>query len=161
MEPMEPLLIDLRDMDKAEVLAALYNASRPLGMGFVQYDPAPMTREEAAGYLAWCTSFDYLKGRVMKIDLSKDALNPRLYDRDNGEGAAWRAITALRVTGKTNDKQSEDIHKRGVLASADEAKEFLATESTLEKNVFTLGGRNVAETVAPAVERAVEQAKKK
>ena len=31
-------VIDLIGLDKAAVLAALYNASRPLGMGFVQYD---------------------------------------------------------------------------------------------------------------------------
>lgn len=36
--------------------------------------------------------FDYLQGRVMKVDLAGDELDPRLYDRDNGEGAARRAI---------------------------------------------------------------------
>ena len=59
--------IDLTGLDKAEVLAALYNASRPLGMGFIHYDPAPMGKEEAAEYLEGGTYFDYLKGRVMKI----------------------------------------------------------------------------------------------
>ena len=36
--------------------------------------------------------FDYLYGRVMKVDLSKDTFDPFLYDRDNGQGAAERAI---------------------------------------------------------------------
>ncbi|GAG30986.1 unnamed protein product, partial [marine sediment metagenome] len=38
------------------------------------------------------TYFDYLKGRVMKINLSSDELRTALYDRDNGEGAAAQAL---------------------------------------------------------------------
>jgi hypothetical protein len=34
--------IDLKGLNKAAVLAALYNASKPQGMGFLQYDPTPM-----------------------------------------------------------------------------------------------------------------------
>jgi hypothetical protein len=86
-------MIDLKGRDKAEVLAKLYNASRPLGMGFFHYDPAPMRTEEARALLeSGQTYFDYLKGRVMKVDLGRDQLDPRLYDRDNGQGAAERAI---------------------------------------------------------------------
>ena len=53
-----------------------------------------MTEAEAQELLdSGQTYFDYLKGRVMKIDLSGDSeLDPRLYDRDNGAGAAERAI---------------------------------------------------------------------
>lgn len=40
--------------------------------------------------------FDYLKGRVMKVNLSGDTLNEWGYDRDNGTGAAERAIASLR-----------------------------------------------------------------
>ena len=80
--------IDISRKDKAQVLAALYNASRPIGLGFLQYDPTPMTVEEARELLKQTTYFDYLKGRVMKVDLSGDELETRLYDRDNGDGAA-------------------------------------------------------------------------
>lgn len=38
------------------------------------------------------TYFDYLKGRVMKVDLCGNEFDPWLYDRDNGRGAAARAI---------------------------------------------------------------------
>ena len=86
-------MIDLKGKDKAEVLAKLYNASKPLGMGFFHYDPKPMTVEEAQALLdSGETYLDYLKGRVMKISLADDELDPRLYDRDNGEGAAARAL---------------------------------------------------------------------
>ena len=105
--------IDLRGLDKAAVLAALYNASKPQGLGFLHYDPALMTVEEAQSILDekqarlkeinsmggnWDEIyFDYLKGRVMKIDLLGDDLRFQLYDRDNGEGAAQRAINGIRA----------------------------------------------------------------
>lgn len=84
--------IDIKSVSKAKVLAALYNASRPQGMGFMHFKPEPMTEAEAADLLTHGSYFDYLKGRVMKVDLSGDTLETRLYDRDNGEGAAERAI---------------------------------------------------------------------
>lgn len=85
--------IDITGMDKAEVLAKLYNAARAQGMGLLHYDPQPMTADEAQKILdAGHKYFDYLKGRVMKVRLGGDTLDPRLYDRDNGKGAAARAL---------------------------------------------------------------------
>jgi hypothetical protein len=81
---------------KAKVLAVLYNNSQPLGMGMLHFTPEDMTEEQAQSLLDdGQTYFDYLKGRVMKVDLSKDDFTPRLYDRDNGEGAASRAIDKI------------------------------------------------------------------
>ena len=85
-------MIDLTGMDKAEVLAKLYNASKPQGLGIFHYDPKSMTTEEARTLLEHNMYFDYLKGRVMKIDLRGNTLNESLYDRDNGDGAAVRAL---------------------------------------------------------------------
>jgi hypothetical protein len=83
-------------LNKAEVLAKLYNASKPLEMGFLQFTPGDMSVELAQSLLDnGQTYFDYLQGRVMKIDLQYDHLDPRLYDRDNGEGAAKRALGLL------------------------------------------------------------------
>lgn len=50
--------IAIKGLDKAAVLAALYNASRPQGMGFLQYDPKPMTAEIAREHLSRSTDFD-------------------------------------------------------------------------------------------------------
>ena len=88
-------MIDISKLNKAQVLSALYNASHPQGMGFIHFDPVPMSEFEATRLLEKQTYFDYIKGRVMKIDLSKNELDPRLYDRDNGEGAALSAISGL------------------------------------------------------------------
>ena len=52
--------IDISNKDKAEVLAALYNSSQPVGMGMAQYDPTPMTKEVAEKILEKENNFIYL-----------------------------------------------------------------------------------------------------
>jgi hypothetical protein len=91
------MIIDISKASKAKVLAALYNASRPKGLGWFSFTPDMMTEETAQKLLDDDDNptkyFDYLKGRVMKIGLSHPTfLNARLYDRDNGYGAALAAL---------------------------------------------------------------------
>lgn len=103
---MNRTTLDISKLDKAEALVALYNNSRQQGMGFMHAQGQnEMTPEQAAEKLelSKCrypdgrTSiyFDYLHGRVMKVELGGDTLDVRLYDRDNGEGAAARALAPL------------------------------------------------------------------
>lgn len=105
--------IDIKGLDKAEVLAALYNASKQQGMGFFHSrGGSDMTVEEAQkeielgddhqrkypeiiGKPDSSMYFDYLHGRVMKVAIGKDELDPYGYDRDNGPGAALRALAPL------------------------------------------------------------------
>lgn len=90
-------MIDISRKSDAAILAALYNASRPLGIGFLNPNCSQsMTEAEAQKILdRGQRYFDYLNGRVMKIDLGREVLDPYLYDRDNGKGAAERIISAL------------------------------------------------------------------
>lgn len=88
--------IDISKLDKAEVLAALYNHSQPLGLGRLHFTPEDMSVEEARELLKSYTYFDYLKGRVMKTNLEGDVFDPWLYDRDNGVDAAKKAIEGLK-----------------------------------------------------------------
>jgi len=84
-------------MTPAERLARLYNHARPQGLGFLRYKPGNMTIEEAQAILDETpgeTYVDYLRGRVMKIDVAKEPLDTWLYNRDNGHGAAERALAA-------------------------------------------------------------------
>ena len=56
-----------------------------------------MTVEEAQKIIdkaSGDTYFDYLNGRVMKIDVASEPLDTRLYNRDNGFGAAEAALAA-------------------------------------------------------------------
>ena len=85
---------DITVDNRAAVLATLYNASKPQGMGFIHYTPEDMTIAEAEQLLGKHDYFDYLQGRVMKVDLAEGDFDPRLYDRDNGEGAAQKALRA-------------------------------------------------------------------
>jgi hypothetical protein len=50
--------------------------------------------------------FDYLHGRVMKVDLSGDTLRTALYNRDIGHGAAERIVAALRASKAVADEVS-------------------------------------------------------
>jgi hypothetical protein len=89
--------ISLEGLNKPEVFAALYNNAKTQGMGIFKYIPEEMTPEEAKDNFGECSeSYDYVNGRVMKVDLSGDSLDPRLYDRDNGNGAASQIICELR-----------------------------------------------------------------
>lgn len=87
--------IDISGLDKAAVLKALYDAARPQGLGLLHYKAEQMTLEEARELLAGGHRFDYVHGRVLKVSLDGDALFAGLYDRDNGHGAAERALASL------------------------------------------------------------------
>lgn len=88
----------IEGLNKAEVLAALYNNAKVQGMGFLQADNKQMTTEEAKTILDESDDkyFDYLKVRVMKIRIAGDEIDTRLYNRDNGDGAAERVIGKLQ-----------------------------------------------------------------
>lgn len=87
--------MNIKGIDKAKILCILYNNSKPLGLGFMHYEPIDMKYEEAKKLLKTQKYFDYLKGRVMKINLDTDDLNTWLYNRDNGEGKAEKLIKTI------------------------------------------------------------------
>jgi hypothetical protein len=115
-------VVDITGLDQVEVFRRLYNSARPLGSGFLHYVPRDMTPEEAVGQFT--LDSDYVNGRVMKVrmhsregqrnafvrfgwDEEKIAKNlphehvtyyfdPRLYNRDNGMGAAENIIANMR-----------------------------------------------------------------
>lgn len=108
--------VDISGLEKAGVLAALYNATHAQGMGWLHFTPEDMTKEQAQAILderheqqadmaakfpgsvnTHSLFFDYLHGRVMKVDLMGDTFSPFLYDRDNYEGAAAEVIAKLRA----------------------------------------------------------------
>ncbi len=87
--------IDISHKDKAQVLTALYNHARPRGWGILEFDPMPMEVSHARLLLEKQDHFEYVYGRVLKVDLSGDCVNPYLYDKANGEGSAQRAIDTV------------------------------------------------------------------
>ncbi len=111
-------MVNIQGLNKADVLAALYNHTRPGGMGLLQAANGPnvMDRAYAEHLLANGQAatgdypagfsrdayFDYVHGRCLKIDLSSDKeFSPRGFDRDNGgEGTAQKIVDRLRETGE-------------------------------------------------------------
>lgn len=109
--------IDISKADKAAVLAALFNASSPRGMGMFQAGAGPkvMTVEDARKAMEsgddlrefragnkikgfpGISRFDYLYGRPLKIDLSGDVLDARLYNRDNPDALDVLVAAGLPV----------------------------------------------------------------
>lgn len=153
--------VSLVGLDKASVLAALYNASKPQGMGFLHYTPEPMTREEAVALLEETEYFDYLKGRVMKVDLDGDELDTWGYDRDNGEGAAEHAIAALGSTGETNPESIQRTHENGTRESAMDTTCVLRQESRFENETgiptLHLGLSDMADELRPRLKKVIEK----
>lgn len=106
-------MINIEGLDKADVLAVLYNTSRPVGMGFIQagaFGPLEMTHEQAQKELdargitrnhQFPLDFDYLHGRPLKTDLTSDIEFDEQYfdDNNSGHGTATEAIAHLRATG--------------------------------------------------------------
>lgn len=90
--------VNIAGLNKAALLAEFYNSAQPMGLGFLHYDPKPMTVEDAQsaiddqGY-----RFDYYKGRCLKINLEGDEMRTALYDRDYGDGAAENCIDRVRA----------------------------------------------------------------
>lgn len=90
-------MISIKGMNKAEVLKALYDHSHVQGLGFLSAVPdGTVTVEYCEELLKRTEFFDYLHGRVLKVWLKGDEFDERLYDRDNGEGAAQRAVDSVR-----------------------------------------------------------------
>jgi hypothetical protein len=156
--------INIKDLNRADVLAALYNASKPQGMGFMHYDPTPMRREEAEALLKQGKRFDYLKGRVMKVELSGNEFDPWGYDRDNGPGSAKAALNSLRGLKDTNTPQIQKMHKESTFESAIEANKGLTTPSTIKDEdgvaVLTLGLGEFANVLGPKIDQAIKRNKK-
>jgi len=153
--------ISLKGLDKAKVLAALYNASKPQGLGFLHYDSQAMTVLEAKSLLKEQSYFDYLKGRVMKVDLSGDELNPWGYDRDNGAGAAAAAIASLLSTDDVNNEVISKGHSDRTFFSAIDAEGKINEKSELHEDgtsIFIgLGFSEFKEELEPKIKKAKKE----
>lgn len=92
-------MINIKGLDKAEVILALWNGSHTQGMSIIGVETFHPTISDAREWIEHNPSmdFNYLNGRVIKCDISQDEFDPRLYDRDCGDGAAAAAIDKIRI----------------------------------------------------------------
>jgi hypothetical protein len=105
--------IDITGIPKGKVFATLYNHATVKSLHFLKITSKEITQEEADTLLEKQTYFDYINGRVIKMDFSTNSLDTRLYNRDNGPDAAEKVISALvesmdkdNAATKTNNQTS-------------------------------------------------------
>ncbi|SHF41536.1 hypothetical protein SAMN05444392_12325 [Seinonella peptonophila] len=110
--------INIADLNKAAVLAALYNNAKPQGKSWLWYR---MTIKQAQALLVTHVDFkfDGVNNRVLKVDLSGEEFDSSLYDLHNGTGKAERTVNHLRETGfvECSNIDIADLDKAAVLAA--------------------------------------------
>lgn len=106
--------VSIVNLKKAQVLMSLYNYARnPMGcFSSGSYNPTPvyapnmftlkikdsgklMSLSEAMPAVSQTLDFDYVRGRVIKTDISGSVIDTYLYDRNNGDGVGAVAIQSL------------------------------------------------------------------
>lgn len=87
------MIIDISRKDKAAVLKALYDFAIPISSTQATAQSLPLKR--AQELLLQANYFYCLDGRNIKVDFAKDFFDSRLYDEDNGIGAAKRAVDTV------------------------------------------------------------------
>ena len=128
-------MVDIKGLDKAKVLVALWDNSYESGLSF---NPSgkPLTVREARRIIKGrYYNFDYCKGRVIKCNISGDEFDPWRYDRENGAGAARRAIDELR---KEIANRSEE---KGTIGMMKQFFEFLNGSPRREEEIENRRGR--------------------
>lgn len=165
--------VNYSGLSKAEVLAALFNASAPGGMGFLQaaYGPTEMTVEDAEQLIGIGNTatpdmggvqipgrptlyFDYLYGRPLKLDLTEDdVFGSWGFDRDNGgPGTAQAIIDRLKATRNVNTPESQQQHDELLEHNARITHEMVDTPSTMEGGTWHLGMSDVKGPVTRAMD---------
>lgn len=67
-------MINITGCDLHTLIKEAYNLSKPQGLGFMHFDPAPLTDDEILAILMRGTSrcpvnMDYVKGRAVKLNV--------------------------------------------------------------------------------------------
>lgn len=84
---------DISSVNKTALLYELWRRQSVAGF----YKNAPWLEpswDAGAASKAVTGYIDYFQGRAIKLDLSKDKVDARLYDRDAGKGAFAEALAA-------------------------------------------------------------------
>jgi len=89
-------MIEVTGIDLVKFVKKVYELSRPLGMGFLQFTPDPLTDEQAKGLISVHKkdpsiklSLDYVNGRSCKMTVYKETegklfnKKEKLFIRDN------------------------------------------------------------------------------
>lgn len=128
-------------------------------------DLEEVSDEDREAFEAWYATnpsfkcdFDYVDGHVIKCDITGDNFDPRLYDRDCGEGKAEKVITALRNGEECNDEDAElDFFKCLIKAFAGEDRERGSERHDPTKPVHMVGHADILHEEAIDVENDITE----
>ena len=88
--------IDITEVDKVKLLEEMWKGVKPAAFFAMSgtfppnFDRSKASEAVKNGYI------DYFMGRCIKTDLSGDTINPRLYDRDAGQGTLSKIVKTLK-----------------------------------------------------------------
>lgn len=85
--------INISGIDKVDLLQALHARQVPAGF-FGGFSGPSFDKEKAKEAVK--QYIDYFCGRAIKTDVSKDTVDPWLYDRDAGQGAFQSVVDSLK-----------------------------------------------------------------
>lgn len=88
--------VDIQGVDKIALLRSLWTnqvTASFFGSGLL---PAPAFSDEDATKALTRGYIDYFCGRAIKLDLTKDKVDPWAYDRDAGMGTLAKIVAGLR-----------------------------------------------------------------
>ena len=129
------VMIQIGNLSKASILASLYNASSPIGVGFVGAINGPVTMDDvsARDYInqrGGNLKFDYVYGRPIKVDLTGDSFDPRLYDcRNGGVGVARHIVEKLRKSNEVSSSYARMIHMTNLMSALYDTREGVSSRS--------------------------------
>jgi hypothetical protein len=146
------VFVDTTGLEREAVLATLYNAASPRGMGFSHYDPRPMdivwarrVIEERGNDLRHVLHklaperfgipeprttlvFDYVYGRPLKVRLTDPNVEVTYFDEIHAEGLAGTVIGILRDTGDPAHGDIMALHDAGLRTAAQQEWNLLGAE---------------------------------
>lgn len=87
--------VNIQGLDKVELLHALWSNQKSASFFTMSGIPSPQFDHQEAN-TAVLERIDYFCGRAIKCDLSKNEVDPGLYDRDAGQGTFEKIVNQLR-----------------------------------------------------------------
>jgi len=99
--------IDIKGINKKKLLEELWKNQKYASFFTANNQKFPVFDETKIGnqiefYI------DYFQGKAIKCDLSKDFVDPSLYDRDAGEGVFQKSVSWIRKIDAQFEKENYD-----------------------------------------------------
>jgi len=101
-------MVDIKGLDKARVLKALYDRGNIQGTGRFAKNDTTVTVEICKAMVERSYRFDNMFGLSLNVDLDGDEFDESGYDRIYGAGAAQRAVDSIRAEKQDGGDGAKD-----------------------------------------------------